>query len=174
MVNILIYLIFNIYRYFMKKFFILLFFFGISNVYAESGKYTASAVCDYNKSEIDSNNKTIISMYFYCISTVIKSNSDLFKVGENAFFEGIANIQKSSKGMDLQSFNTSTLSTNSDDKIFSENIRRAGDIKKGGAGISKTVGGTGKYAGITGECEYTVNYLPKNKASTIFECSYTK
>ena len=99
---------------------------------------------------------------------------DLFKVGENAFFEGIANIQKSSKGMDLQSFNTSTLSTNSDDKIFSENIRKAGDVKKGGAGTSKTVGGTGKYAGITGECEYTVNYLPKNKASTIFECSYTK
>ena len=158
----------------MKKFFILLFFFGISNVYAESGKYTASAVCDYNKSEIDSNNKTIISMYFYCISTVIKSNSDLFKVGENAFFEGIANIQKSSKGMDLQSFNTSVSSKNSDDKIFSENVRKAGDVKKGGAGTSKIVGGTGKYLGMTGSCEYTVNYFPKNKTTTIQNCSFKK
>jgi len=158
----------------MKKLLILLLIFGLSNVYAESGKYSTTAVCDINKTEIDTNNKTIMSIYFDCISTVIKSDNDLFKVGENAFVEVIANIQKSSKGMDLQSFNTSTSSTNSDDKIFSENIRKAGDVKKGGAGTSKTVGGTGKYSGITGECVYTVNYLPKNKVSTIFDCSYTK
>ena len=59
----------------MKKLLILLLFFGLSNVYAESGKYSISAVCDYNKSEIDTNNKTIISIYFDCLSTVIKSDN---------------------------------------------------------------------------------------------------
>ena len=158
----------------MKKLLILLLFFGLSNVYAESGKYSISAVCDYNKSEIDTNNKTIISIYFDCISTVIKSDNNLFKVGENSFVEVIANIQKSSEGMDLQSFNTSVSSKNSDDKIFSENVRKAGDVKKGGAGTSKIVGGTGKYLGMTGSCEYTVNYFPKNKTTTIQNCSFKK
>ena len=158
----------------MKKLLIILLFLGLTNVYAESGKYSISAVCDYNKSEIDTNNKTIISIYFDCISTVIKSDNDLFKVGENSFVEVIANIQKSSKGMDLQSFNTSVSSKNSDDKIFSENVRKAGDVKKGGAGTSKIVGGTGKYAGISGGCEYTVNYFPKNKTTTIQNCSFKK
>ena len=76
--------------------------------------------------------------------------------------------------MDLQSFNTSVSSKNSDDKIFSENVRKAGDVKKGGAGTSKIVGGTGKYLGMTGSCEYTVNYLPKNKTTTIQNCSFKK
>jgi len=158
----------------MKNFLILFLLFGLNNVYAESGKYSISAVCDINKTEIDTNNKTIMSIYFDCISTVIKSDNNLFKVGENSFVEVIANIQKSSKGMDLQSFNTSTSSTNSDDKIFSENIRKAGDVKKGGAGTSKIVGGTGKYVGISGGCEYTVNYFPKNKTTTIQNCSFKK
>ena len=158
----------------MKKLLILLLIFGLSNVYAESGKYSISAVCDINKTEIDTNNKTIMSIYFDCISTVIKSDNDLFKVGENSFVEGIANIQNSSKGMDLQSFNTIVSAKNSDDKIFSENVRKAGDVKKGGAGTSKIVGGTGKYAGISGGCEYTVNYFPKNKTTTIQNCSFKK
>ena len=132
----------------MKKLLILLLFFGLSNVYAQNGEFSSTQVCDYKKSEINSNNKTIVSIYFDCISTVIKSDNDLFNVGDNSFVEIIANIKKSSKGMDLQSFNTSTSSINPDDKIFSENVRKAGDFKKGGSGKSTIVGGTGKYAGI--------------------------
>ena len=37
----------------MKKLLFLLFFFGFNNVYAESGTYSSSAVCDYDKSAIN-------------------------------------------------------------------------------------------------------------------------
>lgn len=158
----------------MNKILILLFFFGLNNAYSASGEFSSSSVCDYNKSEINSNNKTIISIYFDCVSTVIKSNSDLFKVGDNSFVEILANIKKSSAGMDLQSFNTSTSFSNSDDKMFSQNVRKAGDVKKGGTGISTIVGGTGKYAGINGKCDYSVSYLPKNKISSMQTCSFKK
>jgi len=47
----------------MKKLLILLFFLGLSNVYAENGKYSTYSVCDYDKSEINSNNKTIMSIF---------------------------------------------------------------------------------------------------------------
>ena len=95
-------------------------------------------------------------------------------MGDNSFVEIIANIQKSSKGMDLQSFNTSTSSKNND-KIFSENIRKAGDFKKGGSGTSTIVGGTGKYAGINGNCNYSVNYhSDKMKITSMQNCSFKK
>ena len=158
----------------MKKLLIILLFLGLTNVYAESGKYSTYSVCDYDKSEINSNNKTIMSIFFECVATVIKSDNNLFKVNDNSFGVTIATIIKSSKGMDLTSYNTITSASNPDDKIFSENIRKAGDVKSGGKGKSILVGGTGKYAGITGECEYIVKYLPKNKINGIFDCSYTK
>ena len=35
----------------------------------------------------------------------------------------------------------------------------------GGGGMVELLGGTGKYAGITGSCSYTVKYLPDDWAS---------
>ena len=53
----------------MKKLLILLLLFGFNNVYAESGTFSSSAVCEYDKSAINTNNKMVISLYFECIST---------------------------------------------------------------------------------------------------------
>ena len=160
----------------MKKLVLLFFFFGLSNVYADSGKYSTSTVCDYTKSAIDTNNKMVISLYFECISTVTKSDNDLFTVNENSYGNLMANIVRTSKSMDLTGYGTITSATNSNDKIFAENIRKVGDIKTGtgGKGKSKIVGGTGKYLGITGECTYAVSYHSNDKMSSIQECTYKK
>ena len=74
--------------------------------------------------------------------------------------------------MDLTSYKTITSASNPDDKILL--LGKAGDIKSGGKGKLILVGVTGKYAGMTGECEYTVKYLPKNKINGILDCSYKK
>ena len=160
----------------MKKLVLLFFFFGLSNVYADSGKYSTSTVCDYTKSAIDTNNKMVISLYFECISTVTKSDNDLFIVNENSYGNLMANIIRTTKSMDLTGYGTITSATNSNDKIFAENIRKVGDIKTGtgGKGKSKIVGGTGKYAGITGECTYVVSYHSDDKMSSVQECTYKK
>ena len=112
-----------------------------------------------------------MSIFFECVSTAIKSKNNLMKVNDNSFGNTIATIIKSSKEMHLSSYNTITSASNPDDKIFSENIRKAGDVKSGRKGKSILIGGTGKYAWIKGECEYTVDYLPKNKINGIFDCS---
>ena len=160
----------------MKKLVLLFFFFGLSNVYADSGKYSTSTVCDYTKSATDTNNKMVISLYFECISTVTKSDNDLFTVNENSYGNLMANIIRTTKSMDLTGYGTITSATNSNDKIFAENIRKVGDIKTGtgGKGKSKIVGGTGKYTGITGECTYVVSYHSDDKMSSVQECSYKK
>ena len=81
---------------------------------------------------------------------------------------------KGSDGIKLRVYNTVISATNGDDKIFSELIRNVGDINQGGKGKSKIVGGSGKFQGITGNCEYTVAYHPGNKASQIADCKYNK
>ena len=60
--------------------------------------------------------------------------------------------------------------------MFTENIRRVGDIKTGtgGKGKSKIVGGAGKYLGITGECSYVVTYHTNNKMSSVQDCTFKK
>jgi len=160
----------------MKKILILLLFFGLSNVYAENGTFSTSAVCEYDKSAINTNNKMVISLYFNCIATVIKSDNDLFPVNQNSYVNLLTSVIKTSNSMDLTGYGTLTSATDSNDKYFTENNRKVGDIKKGtgGKGKTKIVGGTGKYAGITGECSYTVSYHTEDKMSSILDCSYTK
>ena len=42
--------------------------------------FSTSAVCEYYKSAINTNNKMVILFYFECISTVTKSDNNLFVV----------------------------------------------------------------------------------------------
>ena len=44
----------------------------------------------------------------------------------------------------------------------------------GGKGTQTLIGGTGKYAGITGTCEYTVEYLPDNRIVTQGSCDWQR
>ena len=44
----------------------------------------------------------------------------------------------------------------------------------GGGGRQEIAGGTGKYAGITGSCEYFVDYLPDNKLVTRSTCQWQR
>ena len=78
----------------MKKLLILLLFFGLSNVYAENGTFSTSAVCEYDKSAINTNNKMVISLYFECISTITKSDNDLFDVNDNSYANLMSNMIK--------------------------------------------------------------------------------
>ena len=160
----------------MKKLLIILFLFGFNNVYAESGTFSTSAVCEYDKSAINTNNKMVISLYFECISTVTKSDNNLFVTNDNSYGNLMANIIKTSDSMELTGYGTITSSTNSNDQMFTENIRRVGDIKTGtgGKGKSKIVGGAGKYLGITGECSYVVTYHTNNKMSSVQDCTFKK
>ena len=63
----------------MKKLLILLLFFGLSNVYTKMVLFQLSS-CEYDKSAINTNNKMVISLYFECISTITKSDNNLFVV----------------------------------------------------------------------------------------------
>ncbi len=65
-----------------------------------------------------------------------------------------------------------TVTDKDGDAMFSTSERKQGDINAGTGGKGKTryIGGTGKYKGINGSCEYQTRYMPDNWLSVESEC----
>ena len=57
-----------------------------------------------------------------------------------------------------------TITDKDGDMLYATSERRQGDVTTGSSGKGRTrfIGGTGKYRGATGGCEYTSKYLPEN------------
>lgn len=104
--------------------------------------------------------------------TVIASSGGPFAVGDSAVFQCLVFVKKTAEGINNES--PCTLGGSSPDKIFSVSRRRAGDMNAGGQGKSELTGGTGKFAGIKGNCVYTATYLPGSRATTWNKCEWSR
>ena len=60
------------------------------------------------------------------------------------------------------------------DKMYTQSTRNVGDLKTGGPGKTYITGGTGRYEGIVGECDYKVNYLNPSLSVTRADCTWEK
>jgi len=139
---------------------------------AESGTYQSVNSFVYDFTRFDFANQTIISGPLHGANTITKSSGDPFVVGESAVIVCVVYGKKSDAGMDLEAPCTSTDA--SGDKWFSLSKRNVGDTDSGGGGDgrSQILGGTGKYAGITGSCTYTADYLSDNRLVAVNTCEW--
>ena len=65
----------------------------------------------------------------------------------------------------------------SEDELFVLLTRKQGDLggaESGGMGRGDLVGGTGKYANVTGNCSYEVQYLNESNAVIMWDCNWSK
>ena len=99
-------------------------------------------------------------MYLTCIA------------GESSIYSGVISAKKSTAGIDLEGPGVTT--DPSGDNCFWMARRKAGDqnIGGGGAGRQEIVGGTGKYEGITGSCEYKIDYLAGSRIIAQTSCEW--
>jgi hypothetical protein len=141
---------------------------------ADSGTYESiiSLVPQYKSME--HGNGTVTGGSSTGTSTVVKSSGAPFKEGESSAFECVVLAKKTPAGMDLEAPCASTDA--SGDKVFSIARRREGDVTEGGggAGTSQIVGGTGRYAGMTGNCTFRVDYLPGNRLVSVSKCRWQR
>ena len=109
------------------------------------------------------------------IFTVTKSNGNLYKVGYSAKSNCaiLSKNNNNNKNSSLEAF-CESIDFKTGDKTFSYNIRKEGTVDSGSQGKGKQtiVGGTGRFEGIEGECNYLVKYLPDNKLSSTGTCKY--
>lgn len=156
-------------------FYIVLSFYLVLNAHSEEGSYEYSYVGSHNLSAVNTPEGTITGGKLDGIFTVIKSTGKLFSTGQNTNSICIILSKKTNKNKnsELEAYCEST-DLETGDKTFAYNIRKEGTVNSGSKGQGKQtiIGGTGKYKGISGECSYTVKYLPNNKLTTLGSCDY--
>tara|TARA_E500000178_G_scaffold271705_1_gene269769 strand:+ start:109 stop:600 length:492 start_codon:yes stop_codon:yes gene_type:complete len=155
--------------------FTILFFIFIFNAFSEEGSYELSYVGSHNLAKVNTMNGTVTGGKLEGIAIIMKSKGKLYQAGQN--FENTCIIlskkESKNKNSELEAFCEST-DLESGYKTFTYNIRKEGTADSGSKGRGKQtiIGGTGKYKGISGECNYTVKYLPNNKLTTVGTCDY--
>ena len=112
----------------------------------ESFTSIASMVRDYTT--IEHAGGMIIGGTSEGTSTVIESSGSPFVAGGHSHVTCVVYGKRSASALELEAPCTSI--TTAGDQLYLLSKRSAGDVKKGGGGGIELLGGTGKYAGLTG------------------------
>ena len=107
-------------------------------------------------------------------TTVTGSSGGPFAEGESNLEVCLVYATKTDAGMDLETPCTNT--DTSGDTWFWMARRTAGDTEAGGGGEGRRelLGGTGKYAGISGACTYSARYLADNRSVSVASCEWRR
>lgn len=126
----------------------------------ESGSFELLENYVHDYTTLEHAGRTITAGPVEGTATVIKSSGAPFTEGGHWRIACVVYARSSDSGIDLES--PCTLTDESGDRVYLLAERRAGDVAVGGGGrgFQRIVGGTGRYAGVTGECPYTTSYLP--------------
>ena len=106
--------------------------------------------------------------------TVTASSGGPFVEGESGLVACLVHAKRSEAGLDLEAPCTHT--DPSGDQWYVLATRKAGDTEAGGggAGHRDLLGGTGKYAGVTGSCTYSTSYLTEKRSVSRSRCEWTR
>lgn len=141
---------------------------------AESGSFEfhESAVHDYSTMKHADAEITVGPLRG--TATILKSSGGPFPAGTNFGAACLVYVRKSGGNVQLQA--PCAFTDPSGDKLYLLAERRMGDIQVGGGGrgVQRIVGGTGKYAGVSGECPYRTDYLPDKWLVSRSTCAWRK
>ena len=141
----------------------------------ESGSFRSlqSYVQDYTT--IDHAGGAVTAGTLVGTSTILESSGAPFVKGERSIARCVVFVRTMRNGVvEVESPCTHTDVTG--DEIYLLARRREGDIAEGGGGEGRfqIMGGTGKFAGMSGECTYVARYLPANHADTSSKCTWQR
>ena len=106
--------------------------------------------------------------------TITESSGGPFELNSSSTLASAVYVKKSATGIDLEA--SGVITDSAGDQWYNIARRSAGDqsVGGGGTGRQEIPGGTGKYGGIIGSCEYYVDYLPDNKLVTYSTCQWKR
>ena len=107
-------------------------------------------------------------------STVLQSSGGPFVEEATHLMTCVTYAKTSETDVDIRG--GCRLTDGSGDSWFALAERREGDLRDSGGGSGRwyIVGGTGKYAGISGSCSYETKYLPGVHIVSTKECTWTR
>ena len=140
----------------------------------EGGRFTVLHSYERNYTVIDHAGGQVTGGSLAGTSTVLQSSGAPFVQGSVSAAACIVYVRMTGAGIDLEA--PCTVTDDDGESLFMVSRRKAGDLQDGGggAGHAEIIGGTGKYAGISGSCSYDTKYLPNNHNVTIRECGWKR
>ena len=106
--------------------------------------------------------------------TTLASSGEPFTQGDHSLITCLFYAKTTAEGVSLEAPCTTT--DGSGDRWYTLSHRSVGDIATGGGGEGRwqLMGGTGKYAGVTGTCTYDTSYLTQDRVVTEGECAWER
>ena len=106
--------------------------------------------------------------------TTLASSGEPFTQGDHSLITCVFYAKSNAEGVSLEAPCTTT--DGSGDRWYTLSHRSAGDIAPGGGGEGRWIlmGGTGKYAGVTGTCTYDTSYLTLDRVVTVGTCAWER
>ena len=140
----------------------------------ESGSFSSVASLVYDYTTLEHAEQTFIGDPLHGTVTVVESSGGPFSEGQSSVTACFVYSRRSDAGLDLETPCTNTDA--SGDRWFVMAVRKAGDIQVGGGGEGRQelLGGTGKYAGLSGTCVYTADYLSGDRVVSQARCEWRK
>ena len=142
---------------------------------AESGTFRSIITYLHNYTTFEFADQTITGGALEGVSTIVESSGGPFVVGAHSRITCMVYAKRSEAGLEIES---PCVSINAmGDKQFTLGKRTLGDIGgagQGGEGSGQLLGGTGKFAGITGSCSYETEYLADNWIVVMSECAWER
>ena len=140
----------------------------------ESGSFTAlaSLVADYTM--IEHAGGAIVGGGSAGTNTILETSGGPFAAGEHSHVTCVVYGKRSAAGLALEAPCTSTVAAG--DKFYLMSKRSSGGVEAGagGAGSLELMGGTGKFAGVTGTCTYETAYLAEGRVVTMSDCKWQR
>ena len=140
----------------------------------ESGSFSYVASLVYDYTTLEHAEQTFTGGPLHGTVTVTESSGGPFAEGQHGVVTCFVYSRKSDAGLDLETPCTNTDA--SGEQWFLMALRKAGDIQAGGGGEGRQelMGGTGKYAGLSGACVYTADYLSDDRVVSQARCEWQK
>ena len=142
--------------------------------FAESGSFRSVRSYHHEYITIDHGAETFTGGILRGTRTVVESSGGPFVVGSNSSSQCLVYSISSNDGIALEAPCTSTDAAG--DTLYSRATRKQGDVAVGGGGAGQweLIGGTGKYAGVSGMCAYTTEYLEGDWALIHSDCTWSR
>ena len=142
--------------------------------YAESGTVDIVQVSVNVPGSVQMGDTTVTARSGSGTLTFIRSSGGPFVEGASGSAQFASFSKKSPTGFDLEADGVATFS--SEDTLLLLFKRRTGDLAAGtsGEGTLQLTGGSGRFAGVTGQCKYKVDNLSGNWNVVTGKCQWSR
>ena len=140
----------------------------------ESGDFAALGSFVHDYTELEHGDGAFFGGVAEGTNTVTESSGAPFAPGDHSHAVCVVFGKRSAAGLDLSAPCTQTDADG--DSYYTLSKRIAGDVDAGGGGegAMTMVGGTGKYAGLSGSCAYDVDYLAGDRLVFTMHCAWRR